>query len=210
MRILLFSVAVVMACVAAMPNVLEFEMEELEKVGNFIETKEDLIDFITEGHKAKKQQVKLQSFSFSDCGGPNALININQVSVTPDPIVFPGNLNVMTSFKINSPVGAPMVGDLLIEKKILGKFVKLPCIDNFGSCHYPDLCELLEQVQCPDPIVRIGIDCTCPLKANNYTLPKTEFEVDVSVIPSGDYHIKGNVMYMNKEAACLDLMLSFS
>jgi hypothetical protein len=49
MRILLFSVAVVMACVAAMPNVLEFEMEELEKVGNFIETKEDLIDFITEG-----------------------------------------------------------------------------------------------------------------------------------------------------------------
>lgn len=40
-------------------------------------------------------------------------------------------------------------------------------------------------------------------------LPKTEFEVDASVIPAGDYHVVGNVTYMGKQAACLDLMLSF-
>ncbi|XP_045204312.2 ganglioside GM2 activator-like [Mercenaria mercenaria] len=209
MRVLLFTVAMVIAYAAAMPNVLEFEMKELDKVENFIQTKEDLIDFLTEGHKANKQPVKLKSFSFQDCGGANAMININQVTVTPDPLAFPGPLNVMANFTINSDVGSPLPGDLLIEKKILGKFVKVPCIDNFGSCHYPDLCELLEQVQCPDPIVRIGIDCTCPLKKNAYLLPKTEFEIDASVIPAGDYHIRGNVTYTGKEAACLDLMLSF-
>ena len=56
-------------------------------------------------------------------------------------------------------------GELYIAKKVLGKFVKIPCVDNFGSCSYDDLCQLLEQVQCPGPIVKIGIDCKCPLKA---------------------------------------------
>lgn len=209
MRVLLFVVSMVIACVVAMPNVYEYEMKEIEKVANFIKTKEDLIDFITEGHRGRKKPVTLKTFSYKDCGGSNALININAVSVTPDPIVFPGPLNVMTNFRINSDVGSPMVGDLLIEKKVLGKFVKIPCIDDFGSCHYPDLCELLEQVQCPDPIVRIGIDCTCPLKKNSYSLPKTEFEVDASIIPAGDYHAVGNVTYMGQQAACLELMLSF-
>ncbi|XP_060556730.1 ganglioside GM2 activator-like [Ruditapes philippinarum] len=119
-------------------------------------------------NKARSLPVKLKTFSFSDCGGPNALINLNQIEVTPDPLDFPGPLNVVANFKINSDVGSPMVGDVLIEKKVFGKFVKVPCIDNFGSCHYPDFCELLEQVQCPDPIKRIGIDCTCPLKAIGY------------------------------------------
>lgn len=66
---------------------------------------------------------------------------------------------------LNYQVLLPNQGDVYIAKKVLGKFVKLPCVDNFGSCTYPDLCLLLEQVQCPDPIVRIGIDCMCPLKA---------------------------------------------
>lgn len=209
MRVLLLAVSIAIACVAAMPNVLKFEMKELDKIGNLIRTKEDLIDFITERNKARSQPVKLKTFSFSDCGGPNALINLNQIEVTPDPLDFPGPLNVVANFKINSDVGSPMVGDVLIEKKVFGKFVKVPCIDNFGSCHYPDFCELLEQVQCPDPIKRIGIDCTCPLKANSYMLPKTEFDIVASVIPTGDYHVRANVTYTGKEAACLDLMLSF-
>lgn len=49
MHSLLVAVYMVIACVVAMPNVFEVEMEEIEKVGNFIKTKEDLIDFITEG-----------------------------------------------------------------------------------------------------------------------------------------------------------------
>jgi hypothetical protein len=40
-------------------------------------------------------------------------------------------------------------------------------------------------------------------------LPKTEFDIVASVIPTGDYHVRANVTYTGKEAACLDLMLSF-
>jgi hypothetical protein len=55
---------------------------------------------------------------------------------------------------------------VLIEKSILGKYIKLPCIDNVGSCYYDDLCQLLNQIsQCPDPLVAAGIPCQCPFKS---------------------------------------------
>lgn len=55
---------------------------------------------------------------------------------------------------------------VLIEKSILGKYIKLPCIDNVGSCDYDDMCQLLNQIsQCPDPLVAAGIPCQCPFKS---------------------------------------------
>ena len=53
-----------------------------------------------------------------------------------------------------------------ISKKVAGVWIKLPCVDNFGSCKYDDLCDLLSQVgDCPDPIVTSGLGCQCPFKA---------------------------------------------
>jgi len=40
-------------------------------------------------------------------------------------------------------------------------------------------------------------------------LPKTEFDIDASVIPAGDYQVRGNATYMGKEGACIELTLSF-
>ncbi|KAH3834715.1 hypothetical protein DPMN_108050 [Dreissena polymorpha] len=208
MRVVLLLVAV--ATCFAHPHVYEMEMGNFEKLSSFIKTKEDLIHFLTEHHSPRGKPARLTGFSFKDCGGANAMVNIGSLSVTPDPISFPGPLNVAAVFKIKSDLNAPLQGDVQISKKILGNWVKLPCVDNFGSCTYPDLCELLEQVQCPDPIVRIGIDCQCPLKSNSYSLPQTEFDVDASVIPAGDYLLQGNVTYMGQEAACLQLTLTFT
>lgn len=49
MRLLWTTVAIVIGFVAALPNVVEYEIDEIVNAVNFIETKEQLIDFITEG-----------------------------------------------------------------------------------------------------------------------------------------------------------------
>lgn len=54
----------------------------------------------------------------------------------------------------------------MISKKAAGVWIKLPCIDNFGSCDYPDLCQILSSVgDCPDPITSSGLGCQCPFKS---------------------------------------------
>ena len=60
----------------------------------------------------------------------------------------------------------PYKASLVISKKAAGVWIKLPCIDNFGSCDYPDLCQILSSVgDCPDPIVSSGLGCQCPFKS---------------------------------------------
>ena len=53
---------------------------------------------------------------------------------------------------------------MLIEKEVLGEWIKIPCVDSVGSCSYQDICAFLEEVTCPDPLVKAGIPCKCPFK----------------------------------------------
>lgn len=81
-------------------------------------------------HKFKTKPIKVTEFSYKDCGGGNALINIQSVSVTPDPLVFPGPLNVATNFRINNNVGPPLV----VSSNLINcpnSYLYLP-----RACHY--------------------------------------------------------------------------
>jgi len=54
-----------------------------------------------------------------------------------------------------------------LYRKTFGVYIEIPCIDGFGSCTYDDLCAMLAPVQsqCPNPVLKIGINCACPFKA---------------------------------------------
>lgn len=52
-----------------------------------------------------------------------------------------------------------------MEYRVAGKYIKLPCVDQFGSCTYEDLCTILAKItDCPKFIVDLGSNCHCPLK----------------------------------------------
>lgn len=60
--------------------------------------------------------------------------------------------------------------NLTLEKEVAGFWVKVPCVDELGSCHYKDACDLLNQVippgvDCPEPLHTFGLPCHCPFKA---------------------------------------------
>lgn len=51
-----------------------------------------------------------------------------------------------------------------------GFWVKIPCVEEVGSCHYPDACDILNQLippgqDCPEPLHSYGLPCHCPFKA---------------------------------------------
>jgi ganglioside GM2 activator len=81
----------------------------------------------------------------------------------------------------------------LVEKKIAGFYVKIPCIDGIGSCTYGDLCKNWPQI-CPK-LQPYGIPCTCPLPANTYTVTGIEVDVTRKLPPgaSGDIRITANI-----------------
>jgi len=52
-----------------------------------------------------------------------------------------------------------------MKRKVLGLWVKVPCIKDFGSCTYEDLCSYgyPDDMSCPASFVQDGVPCRCPI-----------------------------------------------
>jgi len=155
--------------------------------------------------------VRLQKYAFTNClPQDKEIMPIASLVFTPDPISFPGPLNVAFQLAVKSDVDAPLKGKVYLGKKIGDTWVKIPCIGNIGSCTYDDVCQLLSGIgQCPDPFVAAGVPCQCPFKKGNYKMPGASFDVEVSVLPTGDYHLQGNLTYNDAVVGCYDIMATF-
>jgi len=52
-----------------------------------------------------------------------------------------------------------------MEKNVAGAFVKVPCIDNVGSCIYGNICKDWAKA-CPKYSEKYGLSCNCPFPVN--------------------------------------------
>ena len=84
--------------------------------------------------------------------------------------------------------------------KIVGPFkVEIPCIDNFGSCTYSDVCSMLPTPDnCPSFFKEHDIPCSCPFPNGEYNAQNVQISVDTAQkIPTGEYNILIN--FQSKE-----------
>lgn len=59
--------------------------------------------------------------------------------------------------------------ELTVEKEVAGIWIKIPCVDQIGSCTYKDICDILDNFippgePCPEPLRTYGLPCHCPIK----------------------------------------------
>ena len=58
------------------------------------------------------------------------------------------------------------------------RFVSLPvpCVSNFGTCNYDDLCDFLPNAHdpltepCPSDLIDLKMPCKCPINSNEYSI----------------------------------------
>lgn len=194
---LILTIFSLVSIAGALPNLFQYEFQKAKGLVHQFE--------IEGGQKTGL------GWSWKDCSSGSALVNIKSLSISPDPLAFPGPLVVSAEFTSKADITSPVKAELLVKKKVLGMYIEIPCIDNIGSCTYDDLCAILSQIpadQCPDPLKKAGINCECPIKQNSYSLQKAEFDINASVIPSGEYNIVAHVSHSGAEVACLDMYLN--
>lgn len=57
----------------------------------------------------------------------------------------------------------------MLEEKIAGYSVKLPCVEDVGSCDYDNFCIEWAEM-CPKYFGKFGLPCSCPFPAGNYSV----------------------------------------
>lgn len=160
----------------------------------------------------------LASFSWENCGKEDAPAGIKALSLQPDPMRIPGELKASGTGFTTVNLTAPLMVKVDMEMKLLGMWVNVPCIHQIGSCVYEDACDVLNHLfppdqPCPEQLAKYGLPCHCPIKAGEYTLPKSTFFLSPDIFPivviSGKYRLKGLLMKHQQELACLKVSFAF-
>ncbi|XP_048247460.1 ganglioside GM2 activator-like [Haliotis rufescens] len=159
-----------------------------------------------------KPATRLSTFTVRNCGNPATESGkLVSLQVTPDPIQLPGEIGVAFALDFYRAVLTPLKTSVQIKKRVLSNWITVPCIDQFGTCDYADFCEILDMIpECPQPFIDNNVPCQCPFQQGNYTLPKTQFEVDISFLPAGDYFGQLNMTMSNAPVVCYQVYLTFA
>eukprot|EP00049_Salpingoeca_infusionum_P022712 m.8301 g.8301 ORF g.8301 m.8301 type:complete len:206 (+) comp5342_c0_seq1:56-673(+) len=202
MQLLTVTLACLLACAVAQPLKAHFSVDAIRD--------QELVT----------AHLNLKSFSFTDCAAASAPLHIASLSISPDPVQIPGNVTLALSGGVLSvSLDSPIAVSLTLEKKI-GGWIKIPCVDDIGSCDYPDVCTLLEKIplkngKCPDPLPSMGIPCRCPLSPFKFDVPATDISIPTlppsvpSWLTNGDYKIQAEGKTSGGgQAFCFELEVS--
>ncbi|MBZ3884193.1 Ganglioside GM2 activator [Sciurus carolinensis] len=160
---------------------------------------------------------QLGSFSWDNCDEGKDPAVIKSLMLEPDPIVVPGNVTVSVEGKTSVPLTSPQKVELTVEKEVAGFWVKIPCVEQLGSCTYEDFCDVLSNLippgePCPEPLHTYGLPCHCPFKEGTYSLPKSDFTVPDLELPSwlstGNYRIESILSSGGKRLGCVKISAS--
>ncbi|XP_045407293.1 ganglioside GM2 activator [Lemur catta] len=160
---------------------------------------------------------QLSSFSWDNCDEGKDPAVIKSLTLEPDPIVVPGNVTISANGKTSVALTSPLKVELTVEKEVAGFWVKIPCVEQIGSCTYEDFCDVLDTIippgePCPEPLHTYGLPCHCPFKDGTYSLPKSDFTVPDLELPSwlstGNYRIESILSSDGSRLACVKIAAS--
>ncbi|KAM9470075.1 ganglioside GM2 activator-like [Clarias gariepinus] len=160
---------------------------------------------------------KVSGFSWENCGKGEDPAVMKGLDLSPDPINIPGDLTASAAGRTSVPLVSSLSVNVTLEKEVAGFWVKVPCVDDLGSCHYQDICSILDQLippgqNCPEPLYTYGLPCHCPFKAGDYTLPQSVFALPKVELPfwltNGQYRVQGVLGNSGKELGCLKVTLT--
>ncbi|KAH0509915.1 ganglioside GM2 activator [Microtus ochrogaster] len=164
-----------------------------------------------------KRPPRLSSFSWDNCDEGKDPAVLKSLTLQPDPVVVPGDVIVSAEGKTTVPLVSPQKVELVLEKEVAGFWVKIPCVEQIGSCTYEDFCQLLDLYippgeSCPEPLHSYGLPCHCPFKEGTYSLPTSNFTVPDLELPgwlsTGNYRIQSILSSGGKRLGCLKMAVS--
>lgn len=134
----------------------------------------------------------VEGFSWNNCGKPSKVLQIKDLTVTPDPVKEGSSAHVSIAGNLTEDIPAPIAVDVLLEIKYVGVWHKVPCTHGLGSCSYPDICAKMPPGR-------------CPLKKRSFSLSKV-VQVPTGP-PAATYRLTGNMKSAQGFLACIQILV---
>ncbi|MGH0167595.1 UNVERIFIED_CONTAM: hypothetical protein FKN15_073558 [Acipenser sinensis] len=157
---------------------------------------------------------EFSAFDWSNCGVNDPFV-VNSLSIS-SPIRIPGPLTIGLSGTLKVPVHAPLKLEVEIKKKVWGIWFKLPCEDNYGSCTYNDVCEMLDKMfpekTCPSTLQFHNVPCHCPVAPAEINIPTITLDIPKVQLPAfladGEYWLQIKASSGAEQIACFSTTIA--
>ncbi|RUS72646.1 hypothetical protein EGW08_019584 [Elysia chlorotica] len=210
--------AALVLLISASPSILDISDAELLAHTEFSKLARFLGDALQgrvsntlyfEPSQEQRRRDSVGKFVFNNCADPkNEQVKVNTISLKPDPLKLPGNVTAGGAVTINSPVGSPLKVALDVYYKVFGAWIKVPCVDDIGSCTYDDFCKKINIASCPPEIVKAGLTCKCPFPAGNFSVSSATLPITASLPVSGDVKVEATATMSGKLVTCAQVQLT--
>ncbi|XP_018942463.1 ganglioside GM2 activator isoform X1 [Cyprinus carpio] len=159
-----------------------------------------------------------RGFSWENCGKPDDPTDVKNLHVYPNPIPSPGYVIAAASATTSVHLCSPFPVNLTLEREVAGVWLKVPCVDDLGSCYYPDACVRLAQLfmlipeLCPEPKRSSSVPCGCPFRAGDYYWPSSGIYIPNFSLPNRLTNFRLQIILGNaeKELGCLKVSFSIA
>lgn len=198
-----------------------FQMEQTDNQVKMDKAMKDMMDYwnhLKQLHQSPYRvdgPFKMLGFTWSDCSAAGSSLHVSKLSVGPNPIRIPGNVSLTVQASLSKAIAAPLEVDVEVYKQVL-IWVKVPCIDNVGSCTYSDVCALdpYNQKPCPPVFSQQKLPCKCPAKQGNFDVSDLTLFVNPPGVPSwledGNYRVTANLKHQGNPVGCLHMEFSIT
>lgn len=150
---------------------------------------------------------RIQNFSMQKCNNvPESIVFENATAKINENGDLAVSGTMLTLIDIESPIKV----DVNMKRKIIGMWIKVPCLRKLGSCIYNDVCFFGKSVNqpCPQNFERYNIPCRCPIPKGQYILPDDVTipkELYQESIIKGKYKARAVAYHKNVQWACYDI-----
>jgi ganglioside GM2 activator len=101
---------------------------------------------------------------------------------------------------------------VVMEKYVIGFWIKVPCQKNIGSCTYQNICPEWSQI-CTALFSQYGVPCNCPIPAGTYTIPDITVEATQTLPPQavGTFRVYIDLLSGSAgQLGCLEFQINVS
>lgn len=169
------------------------------------------------GPVAARAPRPFSGFSWDNCDEGKDPAVVRSLTLEPDPIAVPGNVTISVEGSTREVLSSPLKLELTVEKEVAGFWMKIPCVEQLGSCTYENICNVMDILvppgqPCPEPLHTYGLPCHCPLKPGIYSLPRSDIPLPDLELPSwlssGHYRVRGVLSRDGQRLGCLKLAIA--
>ncbi|KAL7637706.1 UNVERIFIED_CONTAM: hypothetical protein RMT77_011315 [Armadillidium vulgare] len=146
---------------------------------------------------------------------PEKYGRIKKLIIDPATINLNENLTIFFDGDVYQNLSSPISVQVKIKKKIWFSWVPIPCINDVGSCHYEDICELSPYAHdstCDIPIPNSKLPCKCPIEKGNYYMNASTVYIKdpAKYIPNwlekGSYYVRVEGFQTGASIGCYEFL----